>query len=120
MLASKSAQALQYLEANLQSSTLRPRNLILQTSRGTALPYLSVRTEDWSSHSAGGEAPHGSNANFSVRSIDDVLLRCCLTNHQNLLQLRGGRNISSYDGGVSTQPDGVVLVTHDVNVSMTT
>lgn len=133
-LAAKSLQALTYLESKLQSSASRPRNLILQTSRGTVLPYLSVRSEDWSSVelledtrteekvvdenskacAAALAEVAATLANFSVRNIDDVLLRCCLKNQHIILQ----RNAAKMTETCLTGADVVVLVTHDVNLRL--
>ncbi|KAI9357694.1 hypothetical protein DFJ73DRAFT_820859 [Zopfochytrium polystomum] len=93
-------QALSYLESLLVSSIRKPSNLILLTARGTALPYLSIRTEDWSEEadpsSSNGEKTH----RFQVRGVDDVLLRCCIRG------IGGANNIV------------MLLVTEDVNLRL--
>ncbi|KAJ3067185.1 hypothetical protein HDU98_009617, partial [Podochytrium sp. JEL0797] len=79
--------ALAIVEPLLRTRESKPRNLSLVTYKGTPLPFLSIRTEDW-------EWEEG------VKGVDDVLLRCAQ-------QQQGAK---AGEGRV------VVFVTGDVNL----
>ncbi|KAJ3139379.1 hypothetical protein HK100_011716 [Physocladia obscura] len=86
----EAVMALSLIEPLILSRNAKPANLALVTYRGTKLPYLSVRTEDWG------------NGKDDVHGVDDILLRCT----QKLAE------------DVQKSGDVVVLVTGDNNLRL--
>ncbi|KAJ3029432.1 UNVERIFIED_CONTAM: hypothetical protein HDU68_012199 [Siphonaria sp. JEL0065] len=92
--------ALEAIEPLIKTREEKPSNLSLITYKGSKLPYLMIRTEDWG---ADEDREEGAGINEErLRGIDDVLLKCAK---------EWGTKEASKKGVV-------ILVTGDVNLRL--